>query len=222
MRWSLCAILATTVSACTPQEERTTASPSVRTEPVFLDEEVLCEAVSHQLLKDRLSFQVENYNYKHSTGTDKNGNLANSFNCNLYGQQSPPDERYGLLIGYAPGAKLRAGINNQDFSSLDDDGLAPVTFEGIEGRGYVWSQNQNTDLKGAWLYPDGHALEITLFPETEHDPPYDEADIEAMRQVLKELITTIPPIAAGPDRLTTFIPDPHDPQHTRRPTATPH
>ena len=144
LRWSLCIILAATASACTPQGEQASPSPSVEAEPVFLNEEVLCEAVSHELLKDKLSFQVEDYNYKHIHETDKNGNSANSFNCNLYGQQSPPDERYGILIGYAPEGKLRAGIHNEPFSALDDDGLEPVTFEGIEGRGYVWSWNDNT------------------------------------------------------------------------------
>ena len=220
LRWSLCIILAATASACTPQGEQASPSPSVEAEPVFLNEEVLCEAVSHELLKDKLSFQVEDYNYKHIHETDKNGNSANSFNCNLYGQQSPPDERYGILIGYAPEGKLRAGIHNEPFSALDDDGLEPVTFEGIEGRGYVWSWNDNTYLKAAWLYPDGHALEIVLFPDSESKPPYDETDVEAMREVLKELITTIPPVAAGPDTPLIFVPDPNDSKDTRQPATT--
>ncbi|MCR2052694.1 hypothetical protein NSA19_07505 [Actinomyces bowdenii] len=212
-------LLAATTSACAPPQEHAGASPSVEAEPVFLDEEVLCEAVPHQLLKEELSFQVEDYNYKHRTSTDKDGNPANSFNCNLYGQQSPPDKRYGLRIGYAPNGKLNANSHDGFFTDLDSKNLDPITFEGIEGRGYVWLLSEKTRLRAAWLYPDGHALNITLFPETDSKPPYDETDIDAMRQVLKELITTIPPIAAGPDRLTTFIPDPHDPQHTTTPST---
>lgn len=218
LRYSLCIILAMSAAACVPQEEHNAPlSPSIEAEPVFLDEEILCEAVSHQLLKEKLSFQVEQYNYKHRTTTDKNGNSANYFNCNLYGRQSPPDERYGLRIGYAPEGKLSANSNDGLFSDLDNKNLDPVTFEGIEGRGYVWTWHQNTYLDAAWLYPDGHALEITLFPESESKPPYDEADIEAMREVLKELITTIPPVAAGPKTSTIFVPDPHDPRSPRSP-----
>ena len=220
MRPLLYAILAVALSACAPQEEHASPSQSVEVEPVFLDEEVLCEAVSHRLLKDTLSFQVEDYNYKHHTSTDRNGNPANSFNCNLYGVQSPPDERYGLRIGYAPGGRLNANSNDGFFTDLDGKNLDSVTFEGIDGRGYVWFLSEKTRLRAAWLYPDGHALEITLFPETEHKPPYDETDIEAMREVLKELVTTIPPVAAGPDTPLIFVPDPNDSKDTRKPATT--
>lgn len=224
-RLALCAVLAISMSACavTGRPEATPSSPTTA-EPVFLVDETLCEAVSHQLLKDELSFQVEDYTYEHKAFIDQNGENADTFNCNLYGQQSPPGSRYGLRIGYAPKGKLNANSNGGHFSDLDSLEMKSLTFEGIEGRGYVWLRQDNSHLSAAWLYTDNHALEITLFPETDLKHTYDDTTVRGMRTLLKELIVAIPPVAAGPDRSFTFVPNPHDPQDAARrrtSTATP-
>lgn len=199
----LCTALAVGLMGC-GGAGRTTPSPSASPEPTYLTEEILCDAVPNDLLKDQLSLKVRFYHFQHSSDVDQNGLTVNYFECRLYGDQSSPQGTFGLLISYNPYEQLE--LSHTEFSSLDEKGLDETTFDGIDGRGYVWVGEGGTHLKAAWLYPDSQALEITLFHINSNDRIYSEDDLERLREVLKELITTIPPVAAGPAQRPLMVP----------------
>lgn len=199
----LCTALAVGLMGC-GGAGRTTPSPSASPEPTYLTEEILCDAVSNDLLKDQLSLKVRFYHFQHSSDVDQNGLTVNYFECRLYGDQSSPQGTFGLLISYNPYEQLE--LSHTEFSSLDEKGLDETTFDGIDGRGYVWVGEGGTLLEAAWLYPDNQALEITLFHINSNDRIYSEDDLERLREVLKELITTIPPVAAGPAQRPLMVP----------------
>ena len=196
-------ITAVILAACTGPGAGV-SSPSASPEPTYLTEEILCDAVPNDLLKDQLSLKVRFYHFQHSSDVDQNGLTVNYFECRLYGDQSSPQGTFGLLISYNPYEQLR--LSHTEFSSLDEKGLDETTFDGIDGRGYVWVGEGGTHLKAAWLYPDNQALEITLFHINSNDRIYSEDDLERLREVLKELITTIPPVAAGPAQRPLMVP----------------
>ena len=83
-----------------------------------------------------------------------------------------------------------------------------ISFDDVEGRGYIWLTNRNRAITAAWLYPDDHALEIQLFTTGEADYAYDQDDIAAMTDLLHALIPAIPPVAARTDQSRTWVPFP--------------
>ena len=196
-------ITAVILAACTGPGAGV-SSPSASPEPTYLTEEILCDAVPNDLLKDQLSLKVRFYHFQHSSDVDQNGLTVNYFECRLYGDQSSPQGTFGLLISYNPYEQLR--LSHTEFSSLDEKGLDETTFDGVDGRGYVWVGEGGTLLEAAWLYPDSQVLEITLFHINSNDRIYSEDDLERLREVLKELITTIPPVAAGPAQRPLMVP----------------
>lgn len=205
-----CIALTAGLTACGGVRQ-TTPSPSSSPEPAYVTEEVLCDAIPNDLLGDQLSLKVKFYHCKHFSNVDQNGATVSYFECRLYGDQSTPQGAFGLQIGYAPYGHLRANpLSNAEFSSLDEMGLDETTFEGIDGRGYVWLGGGNTSLNAAWLFPDDQTLEINLYHYDSTKNIYSEDDLEGMRVVLKELITTIPLVAAGPAQQPTEVhPDPN-------------
>ena len=176
------------------------ASPSPT--PTFLTQETMCEVVPSRILVEKMSFRTTDYAFEHHTSTGENGANTDTFICNLNGRQGSMTATFRIRIAYWPGATLNAS-SPYPFSDLD-----PISFDDVEGRGYIWITNRNRAITAAWLYPDDHALEIQLFTNGEADYAYDQNDIAAMTDLLHALIPAIPPVAARTDQSRTWVPFP--------------
>ena len=185
------------------------ASPSPT--PTFLAEETMCEVVPSRILVEEMSFRTTDYTFEHRTAPWRKNGGADIFSCNLNGRRNSMTTIFRIRIAYWPDATLNAS-SPYPFSDLDNDTYhndpQPVTFDDVEGRGYVWLDKDRQGLTAAWLYPDDHALEIQFFTTGTTDA-YDQDDIAAMTDLLHALIPAIPPVAAGPDLWPTQVPSPY-------------
>ena len=186
------------------------ASPSPT--PTFLAQETMCEVVPSRILVEEMSFRTTDYAFEHHTSTGENGANTDTFICNLNGRQGSMTAVSRIRIAYWPGATLNASSPSYPFSDLDNNihnnDLQPISFDDVEGRGYIWLTNRNRAITAAWLYPDDHALEIQLFTTGEADYAYDQDDAAAMTDLLHALIPAIPPVAARTDQSRTWVPFP--------------
>lgn len=186
------------------------ASPSPT--PTFLSQETMCEVVPSRILVEEMSFRTTDYAFEHRTAPWRKNGSADIFFCNLKGHRNSMTAVFRIRIAYWPDATLNAS-SPYPFSDLDNDTYhndpQPVTFDDVEGRGYVWHDKDRQGVTAAWLYPDDHALEIQFFTNGEVDYAYDQDDIAAMTDLLHALIPAIPPVAAGPDLWPTQVPSPH-------------
>ena len=201
--------LAVGVAGCgCPDIEAAPPSPT----PTFLAQETMCEVVPSRILVEEMSFRTTDYAFEHHTSTGENGANTDTFICNLNGRQGSMTATFRIRIAYWPGATLNAS-SPYPFSDLDNEppnnDLQPISFDDVEGRGYIWITNRNRAITAAWLYPDNHALEIQLFTNGEADYAYDQDDIAAMTDLLHALIPAIPPVAARTDQSRTWVPSLH-------------
>ena len=201
--------LAVGVAGCgCPDIEAAPPSPT----PTFLAQETMCEVVPSRILVEEMSFRTTDYAFEHHTSTGENGANTDTFICNLNGRQNSLPIISRIRIAYWPGATLNAS-SPYPFSDLDNEppnnDLQPISFDDVEGRGYIWLTKSRKIATAAWLYPDDHALEIQLFLDGTTDYAYDQDDIAAMTDLLHALIPAIPPVAARTDQSRTWVPSLH-------------
>ena len=201
--------LAVGVAGCgCPDIEAAPPSPT----PTFLAQETMCEVVPSRILVEEMSFRTTDYAFEHHTSTGENGANTDTFICNLNGRQGSMTAVSRIRIAYWPGATLNASSPSYPFSDLDNNihnnDLQPISFDDVEGRGYIWLTKSRKIATAAWLYPDDHALEIRLFLDGTTDYAYDQDDIAAMTDLLHALIPAIPPVAARTDQSRTWVPFP--------------
>ena len=173
--------------------------------PVFREDDTLCDVVPNRLLLEGLSFHSEEYVYRHSNDSTDPTKVPqeSAFYCTIAGHESGDDNPSSLLIAYAPGGLLSVDSGHL-FSEIEAEGHEPLVLDGIEGRGYMWAEEDGISV--AWLYPDNHALQVELVYKRFSGHTYGPKSLEGMKALVREMIPAIPPVANGPTLRRTEVP----------------
>ena len=173
--------------------------------PVFRLDDTLCDVVPNRLLLEGLSFHSEEYVYRHSNDSADPTKVPqeSAFYCTITGHESGDDNPSSLLIAYAPGGLLSVDSGHL-FSEIEAEGHDRLVLDGIEGRGYMWAEEDGISV--AWLYPDNHALQVELVYKRFSGHTYGPKSLEGMKALVREMIPAIPPVANGPTLRRTEVP----------------
>ena len=173
--------------------------------PVFRLDDTLCDVVPNRLLLEGLSFHSEEYVYRHSNDSTDPTKVPqeSAFYCTITGHESGDDNPSSLLIAYAPGGLLSVDSGHL-FSEIEAEGHERLVLDGIEGRGYMWAEEDGISV--AWLYPDNHALQVELVYNRFSGHTYGPKSLEGMKALVREMIPAIPPVANGPTLRRTEVP----------------
>ena len=172
--------------------------------PVFRLDDTLCDVVPNRLLLEGLSFRSEEYVYRHSNDSVDPTKVPqeSAFYCTIEGHESGDDNPSSLLIAYAPGGLLSVDSGHL-FSEIEAEGHERLVLDGIEGRGYMWAEEDGISV--AWLYPDNHALQVELVYKRFSGHTYGPKSLEGMKALVREMIPAIPPVANGPTLTRTEV-----------------
>ena len=172
--------------------------------PVFRLDDTLCDVVPNRLLLEGLSFHSEEYVYRHSNDSVDPTKVPqeSAFYCTIEGHESGDDNPSSLLIAYAPGGLLSVDSGHL-FSEIEAEGHERLVLDGIEGRGYMWAEEDGISV--AWLYPDNHALQVELVYKRFSGHTYGPKSLEGMKALVREMIPAIPPVANGPTLTRTEV-----------------
>ena len=178
---------------------------TVASSPVFRLDDTLCDVVPNRLLLEGLSFHSEEYVYRHSNDSSDPTKVPqeSAFYCTITGHESGDDNPSSLLIAYAPGGLLSVDSGHL-FSEIEAEGHERLVLDGIEGRGYMWAEEDGISV--AWLYPDNHALQVELVYNRFSGHTYGPKSLEGMKALVREMIPAIPPVANGPTLRRTEVP----------------
>ena len=173
--------------------------------PAFRLDDTLCDVVPNRLLLEGLSFHSEEYVYRHSNDSSDPTKVPqeSAFYCTITGHESGDDNPSSLLIAYAPGGLLSVDSGHL-FSEIEAEGHERLVLDGIEGRGYMWAEEDGISV--AWLYPDNHALQVELVYNRFSGHTYGPKSLEGMKALVREMIPAIPPVANGPTLRRTEVP----------------
>ena len=173
--------------------------------PVFRLDDTLCDVVPNRLLLEGLSFHSEEYVYRHSNDSSDPTKVPqeSAFYCTITGHESGDDNPSSLLIAYAPGGLLSVDSGHL-FSEIEAEGHERLVLDGIEGRGYMWAEEDGISV--AWLYPDNHALQVELVYNRFSGHTYGPKSLEGMKALVREMSPAIPPVANGPTLRRTEVP----------------
>ena len=172
--------------------------------PVFRLDDTLCDVVPNRLLLEGLSFHSEEYVYRHSNDSVDPTKVPqeSALYCTIAGHESGDDNLSSLLIAYAPGGLLSVDTGHL-FSEIEAEGHERLVLDGIEGRGYMWAEEDGISV--AWLYPDNHALQVELVYKRFSGHTYGPKSLEGMKALVREMIPAIPPVANGPTLTRTEV-----------------
>lgn len=181
------------------------AASTAASSPVFRLDDTLCDVVPNRLLLEGLSFHSEEYVYRHSNDSADPTKVPqeSAFYCTIAGHESGDDNPSSLLIAYAPGGLLSVDSGHL-FSEIEAEGHDRLVLDGIEGRGYMWAEEDGISV--AWLYPDNHALQVELVYKRFSGHTYGPKSLEGMKALVREMIPAIPPVANGPTLTRTEVP----------------
>ena len=182
-----CAVLALAVllgsRACAPGGGGGAARAS-STETPMAGDAIVCELIEASRLEEIFGEPVVRYGQAYTPTNTRPG--------------SPPQgtEITYTSIDYFPRLKEFGGTAFEDAYNGPD--AAPITADGIEGRGATWGYNLLT-----WSYPDGTFLEMQIDrhgPSTDGPADYTSEAAELFQQIG----TTMPQRLASPGPAPTF------------------
>ncbi|WP_161924088.1 hypothetical protein [Actinomyces sp. 432] len=122
-----------------------------------LADATICGVFPNQDLQNTLGFDT--YWYSYSTGSTSNvetGESGYHYSCNMESDSDP----FGLLnIDYGISTPLDTGYELVEFDDIPvefPDTAQEVTFEGLEGEGWAWTDS--VEIYVAWRYNDTQVL----------------------------------------------------------------
>jgi len=166
----------------------------------------ICGVFPNQDLQNILGFNT--YWYDYITGPTSNvetGESGYRYSCDIDSDSSP----FGLLnIDYGIRTDLNTGYGLVEFDDIPveySDTARKVTFEGVEGEGWAWTDS--VDIYVAWRYNDTQVLLARL---TYWGPDEDlDEQVERFHTILEPALAQIPELAsATPTHVTVPSPTP--------------
>ncbi len=159
-----------------------------------LADETICGVFPNQDLHNILGFDTYWYSYSTSPTTNvETGESGYSYSCNMDSDGNP----FGLLeIDYGIGTDLYTSDGLVEFDDIPveyPDTAREVTFEGVEGEGWVWTDG--VEIYVAWRYDDTQVLLARLTywgPEEGLDEQVDK-----FHAVLEPALAQIPELASA-------------------------
>ena len=196
-----CAVLALAVllgsRACSPGRGGGAARAS-STETPMAGDAIVCELIEASRLEEIFGEPVVRYGQAYTPTNTRPGSPPQG-TCFIYFTSHKIDsiEITYTSIDYFPRLKEFGGTAFEDAYNGPD--AAPITADGIEGRGATWGYNLLT-----WSYPDGTFLEIYIYRHGR--PPADEtADhTSEAAELFQQIGTTMPQRLTSPGPASTF------------------
>lgn len=196
-----CAVLALAVllgsRACSPGRGGGAARAS-STETPMAGDAIVCELIEASRLEEIFGEPVVRYGQAYTPTNTRPGSPPQG-TCFIYFTSHKIDsiEITYTSIDYFPRLKEFGGTAFEDAYNGPD--AAPITADGIEGRGATWGYNLLT-----WSYPDGTFLEIYIYRHGR--PPADEtADhTSEAAELFQQIGTTMPQRLTSPGPAPTF------------------
>ena len=195
-----CAVLALAVllgtRACSPGRGGGAARAS-STETPMAGDAIVCELIEASRLEEIFGEPVVRYGQAYTPTNTRPGSPPQG-TCFIYFTSHKIDsiEITYTSIDYFPRLKEFGGTAFEDAYNGPD--AAPITADGIEGRGATWGYNLLT-----WSYPDGTFLEMQIDrhgPST--DGPADHTSEAA--ELFQQIGTTMPQRLTSPGPAPTF------------------
>ena len=163
---------------------------------------IVCELIEASRLEEIFGEPVVRYGQAYNPTNTRPGSPPQG-TCFIYFTSHKIDsiEITYTSIDYFPRLKEFGGTAFEDAYNGPD--AAPITADGIEGRGATWGYNLLT-----WSYPDGTFLEIYIYRHGR--PPADEtADYTSeAAELFQQIGTTMPQRLASPGPAPTISPAP--------------
>ncbi len=162
---------------------------------------IVCELIEASRLEEIFGEPVVRYGQAYTPTNSRPGSPPQG-TCFIYFTSHKIDsiEITYTSIDYFPRLKEFGGTAFEDAYNGPD--TAPITADGIEGRGATWGYNLLT-----WSYPDGTFLEIYIYghgPST--DGPADHTSEAA--ELFQQIGTTMPQRLTSPGPAPTISPAP--------------
>lgn len=159
---------------------------------------IVCELTEASRLEEIFGEPVVRYGQAYTPTNTRPGSPPQG-TCFIYFTSHKIDsiEITYTSIDYFPRLKEFGGTAFEDAYNGPD--AAPITADGIEGRGATWGYNLLT-----WSYPDGTFLEIYIYRHGR--PPADEtADYTSeAAELFQQIGTTMPQRLTSPGPAPTF------------------
>ncbi|RAX22330.1 MULTISPECIES: hypothetical protein [unclassified Actinomyces] len=155
----------------------------------------MCGIFPNQELRESLGFDTYWYDYMTGPTSDvETGQSGYSYSCDMDSDRDP----FGLIeIDYRIGSQVQPSA--QPALEFDDipveysDTAREVTFEGVEGEGWVWTDG--VEIYVAWRYNDTQVLLARL---TYWGPDEDlDEQVEKFHAVLEPALALIPELASA-------------------------
>lgn len=191
------------LSGCHAGEERGTSPTTVPPTPI--SDNAVCDLMSTDELTDILGFDVYYYSYLHLQTTSESSSGRSGYT--LYCYIKSDGSLYGLLnVRCDPSPTIYSNDGVPDKMTFEEipgtfEGAEPLSFEGHEGEGWEWSENNGTYI--AWMYPDGQMLfvRLTSWDDQQASPERREQLRTLVAQIL---LDRVPAVAKGPKGKGSF------------------
>ncbi|WP_136313463.1 hypothetical protein [Actinomyces procaprae] len=158
-----------------------------------LADETICGVFPNQDLQNTLGFDTYWYDYITSpTSNVETGETGYSYRCDALSNSNPFGQ---IKISYGIDTRLDTGYGLVEFDDIPTeypDTAREVTFEGLEGEGWAWTDS--VEIYVAWKYNDTQVLLARL---TYWGPP-ENLDKQAsnFHTVLQPALAQIPELAS--------------------------
>ncbi|RAX18982.1 hypothetical protein DRB06_15230, partial [Actinomyces sp. Z5] len=156
---------------------------------------MICGVFPNQDLQESLGFNAYWYDYMTGPTSDvKTGVSGYSYRCDIRSAGKP----FGVLkLRYDIGSRVqpneRPALEFDDIPVEFPDTAREVTFEGVEGEGWVWTFD--VSIYVAWRYNDNQVLLARL---TYWGPEEDlDEQVERFHTILEPALAQIPELASA-------------------------